>query len=123
MVASMSSRSVGADYSGDDFYCDVAIPRARMLEVEYEDDFVLAFHHTKPHWQEHLVVVPKRHVASLTTVGAGDADLMRRLFVVVQDLARDVENRHSAASVVTNLGRYQDSKHLHIHIHSGGRLP
>lgn len=46
---------------------------------------------------------------------------MRRLFADVQTAARDVEQRTGAASVVTNMGRHQDSKHLHVHIHSGGR--
>jgi histidine triad (HIT) family protein len=114
--------ATGEDYSGDDFYCDVAIPSPGELRVEHEDEHVLAFHHTKPYWRTHIVVVPKRHVASLTTVGADDADLMQKLFVVVQQLARQVEQREGAAAVLTNLGRYQDSKHLHIHVHSGGRV-
>jgi histidine triad (HIT) family protein len=115
----MTESSVGKDYSGDDFYCDVAIPNAHRLDVEHEDDHVLAFHHTKPFWQTHVVVVPKRHVASFTTVGEDDADLVRRLLVVVQDVARRVEQQEGAAAVLTNLGRYQDSKHLHVHVYSG----
>jgi histidine triad (HIT) family protein len=39
----------------------------------------------------------------------------------VQDIARAVEKEHGAAAVLTNLGAYQDSKHLHIHVHSGPR--
>jgi histidine triad (HIT) family protein len=88
----------------------------------HEDDWILAFHHTRPFWEVHVVVVPKRHIASLTTVTEDDADLMRRLLVVVQDVAREVEERTGAAAVLTNLGRYQDSRHLHIHVHSGGVL-
>jgi histidine triad (HIT) family protein len=112
---------VGDGYDGDDFYCDVAIPQASMLDVVHEDEWVLAFHHTRPYWKNHVVVVPKRHVGSLTTVGPDDADLMTRLFVVVQRIARDTEQRDGAAAVLTNLGTYQDSKHLHVHVHSGGR--
>ena len=116
----MTTGSVGSGYDGDDFYCDVAIPNSAELQVEYEDGWVLAFHHTKPFWKNHVVVVPKQHLGSLTTVGEADADAMGRLFAVVQDIARKFEHRDGAASVLTNLGRYQDSKHLHIHIHSGG---
>ena len=117
----MMAGALGDGYRGDDFYCDVAVPNSSMLEVEHEDEWILAFHHTKPHWKNHVVVVPKSHVGSLTTVGPEDAALMTRLFAVVQDLARRVEQRDGAASVVTNLGAYQDSKHLHVHVHSGGR--
>lgn len=109
-------------YRGTDFYCDVAIPRAVPLDVVHEDDQVLAYHHTRPFWQVHLVAVPKRHIASLTTVGPADEVDVRALLAVVQRLAREVEEQHGAAAVLTNLGAYQDSKHLHVHVHSGPQL-
>ena len=49
-----------------------------------------------------------------------EADV-RALLAVVQAVARDVEQEHGAAAVLTNLGSYQDSKHLHVHVHSGPR--
>lgn len=106
-------------YDGDDFYCDVAIPRAVPLEVVHEDELVLAYHHTRPFWKVHVVVVPKRHLSSFTTVTAADEADVRALLAVVQRIARQVEEKHGAAAVLTNLGRYQDSKHLHVHVHSG----
>ena len=108
-----------APYDGDDFYCDVAIPGSSGLDVVHEDERVLAFHHTRPFWATHVVVVPKRHLASLTTLTAADEDDVRALMTVVQDVARRVETEHGEAAVLTNLGRYQDSKHLHVHVHAG----
>lgn len=113
---------VDQDYDGDDFYCDVAIPHAAELDVVHEDELVLAFHHTKPLWEVHIVVVPKRHIASLTRASDTDEDDVRALLEVVQSVAADVESAEGAAAVLTNLGSYQDSKHLHVHIHSGDRL-
>jgi histidine triad (HIT) family protein len=113
-------------YDGDDFYCDVAIPDPSSLDVVYEDELVLAFHHTRPFWQTHVVAVPKKHIASLTTLTSVDEPSARRLFEVVQSIAAHTEQTTGAAAVLTNLGAYQDSKHLHIHIHSGpqrGRNP
>lgn len=110
------------NYAGDDFYCDVAIPRVSELDVVLHNDHVLAFHHTRPFWRTHIVVVPKRHLASLTTVDAGDEPDLRALFAAVQQVARDVEMTRGAAGVLTNLGGYQDSKHLHIHVYSGQKL-
>jgi histidine triad (HIT) family protein len=110
---------IGQGYTGQDFYCDVAIPHAVDLDVLHEDDEVLAYRHTRPFWRTHVVVVPKRHIASFTTIGAGDAETVTALFAVVQRIAREVEEREGAAAVLTNLGTYQDSKHLHVHVHSG----
>lgn len=109
-------------YDGDDFYCDVAIPGSDALEVVHEDERVLAYHHTRPFWPVHLVVVPKRHIASLTTVTDADEEDVRALLRVVQRVAARVEEEHGAAAVLTNLGRYQDSRHLHVHVSSGQPL-
>ena len=51
----MAAGAVGHGYDGDDFYCDVAVPNAAMLRVEHEDEWVLAFHHTRPHWMNHVL--------------------------------------------------------------------
>lgn len=107
-------------YTGTDFYCDVALRDPSALRVVHEDDHVLAFHHTRPFWQVHIVVIPKRHIPSLIELGAATQTDLRALFAAVQQVARAVEAEHGAAAVLTNLGRYQDSKHLHVHVHSGG---
>ncbi|GAA1287079.1 MULTISPECIES: HIT family protein [Brachybacterium] len=117
MTTPPSARS----YSGSDFYCDVALPDPGALDVVHEDERVLAFHHTRPFWSVHIVVVPKRHIASLTTAGPEDEADVRAVLSAVQQVARAVEEEHGAAAVLTNLGAYQDSKHLHVHVHSGPR--
>ena len=103
----------------DDFYCDEAISGRTPVEVVVETDEVLAFHHTRPFWPVHIVVVPKRHVPSLTDLGAETDDLLARVIAVVRQVAAEVEAEHGACRVLTNLGRYQDSKHLHFHVNSG----
>jgi histidine triad (HIT) family protein len=49
------------------------------------------------------VVIPTRHVGSLTTLTADDEPLVRDL-LVVQRVATLVESEHGAAAVLTNLG-------------------
>ena len=109
-------------YDGDDFYCDVELADVVALDVVEETEQVLAYHHTRPYRPVHVVVIPKRHVASLTTLTADDEPLVRDLFAVVQRVAAQVESEHGAAAVLTNLGEYQDSKHLHVHVLSGARV-
>jgi histidine triad (HIT) family protein len=115
------TRSVDT-YDGDDFYCDVALPDTAALEVVHDSDHVLAFHHTRPFWPVHIVVVPKRHVPSLIETEGADDRLARDLLAAVQEIAAGVMATHGAARVLTNLGSYQDSKHLHIHVSSGEPL-
>lgn len=48
-------------YSGDDFYCDMALSGKVPLDIVAETEQVLAFHHTRPFWPVHIVVIPKAH--------------------------------------------------------------
>ncbi len=63
---------------------------------------MLAFHHTKPVWEFHLVVIPKRHIASLTRASAADQDDIAAILKVAQFLARTVEEERGDQAVVTN---------------------
>ena len=103
----------------DDFYCDEALSGKTPVRIVQETDRVLAFHHTRPHWAVHIVVVPKRHIPSLTNIGPDDEPLLTELLRVVRDVAAMVELEQGGARVVTNLGKYQESKHLHFHVGAG----
>ena len=106
----------------EDFYCDEALSGRTPVKIVVETDDVLAFHHTQPYWPLHIVVVPKQHVPSLTDLGDADPDVLTKLLDVVRSIAADIEREHGAARVLTNLGRYQDSKHLHFHVASGDAI-
>lgn len=111
----MSDASEGAI---DDFYCREVLSGNTPVEVVAETQHVLAFRHTRPHYAVHVVVVPKEHVASLLDLPTGGA-LAAELWSVVQKLAAEMSAEHGGCHVVTNLGRYQQSKHLHIHVGAG----
>jgi histidine triad (HIT) family protein len=113
----------------EDFYCDEALSGRTPVQVVLETDEVLAFHHTRPFWPVHIVIIPKTHVPSLIDLGDTDEVLLHKVLAVVRRVADQVTREHGACRVLTNLGRYQDSKHLHFHvnagepIHSSGSLP
>jgi len=106
----------------EDFYCDEALSGRTPIDVVLETDDVLAFRHTRPFWPVHIVVVPKRHVPSLIDLGGADDALLQAVLNVVRRVAAQVTHEHGACRVLTNLGRYQDSKHLHFHVNSGEPL-
>lgn len=101
-----------------DFYCDEALSGRTAIVRLFETANVLAFHHTKPAYETHIVVVPKQHIPSFLETAGCDA-LLLELLDVVRRMATTVVERHGACRVVTNLGRYQDSKHLHWHVIGG----
>ena len=103
----------------EDFYCDEVFSGKTPVEKVFETERVLAYHHTRPFWETHIVVVPKEHVDSLLTV---ESDLLIELMDVAKKVAAQVLAEKGAARVLTNLGEYQDSKHLHFHVYSGEKM-
>ena len=106
----------------NDFYCDEVLNGKTEVRIVTETDNVLAYHHTRPFWPEHIVVIPKRHLGSLLTTDTRDAPLLLELLTVIREVAAKVVAERGACRVLTNLGEYQDSKHLHWHISFGDPL-
>src|SRR5688500_13288463 len=104
----------------EDFYCDEVLSRKTSVERVFETENVLAYHHTRPFWETHIVVIPKIHVGSLLTID--DNALLLELIDAIKQVAAGVVEEKGAARVLTNLGNYQDSKHLHFHVNSGEQL-
>jgi histidine triad (HIT) family protein len=106
----------------DDFYCDEVLSGRTQVCRVFETENVLAFHHTKPFWPVHIVVIPKKHIGSLLMLDATEHELIVEMLMTVKQIAAQIVAEHGGCRVVTNLGKYQDSKHLHWHVLSGAQL-
>jgi histidine triad (HIT) family protein len=106
----------------EDFYCDEALSGRTPIQKISETENVLAFYHTRPYWPVHIVVIPKKHIPSLLALEPDDAAILLELLATIKQIAAQVVAEHGAARVLTNLGQYQDSKHLHFHINFGEPL-
>ena len=102
-----------------EFYCDEALSGKTAISIVHETEEVIAFHHTGPYWPVHIVVIPNEHIPSLVDLGEHSVDAVHKVLEVVRLVAAKVSAEHGAARVLTNLGEYQDSKHLHFHVNYG----
>lgn len=118
----MQEDTIAMNYSICDYYCEKILKGVITVSVYYENDQVFAFHHTNPLWENHVVLLPKKHVESLLTLEEADNELLLELMRAAKLIAGDFMTRFGAARVYTNLGEYQSSKHLHWHIGSGEQL-
>jgi histidine triad (HIT) family protein len=102
-------------------FCQIAegkIP-ARML---HQDEHVVAFHDINPGAPTHVLVVPKRHITSITDVTEGDDALIGRLVRTARDLAREHGLADRGFRLVFNAGDDAGYSVHHIHLHLvGGR--
>ena len=90
-------------------------------KIVHQDALCLAFHDIAPQAPTHVVVIPKKEIASLDELGDDDAALVGHLFVVIRNLAKQLQ-LDDGYRVVTNCGSYagQSVDHLHFHL-LGGR--
>lgn len=92
-------------------------------KIAYEDASVFAFYDIDPRAPVHVLIVPRKHIASVNEVGDGDADIMGRLFVAAREIAYQLGVSGSGYRLVVNNGSdaNQSVHHLHMHL-MGGRL-
>jgi len=88
------------------------IPVKRLRETET----LLAFHHPRPSYPVHILLVPKRPFSTLLDVPPDAADFLRDLLETAQDLVREFNLEQSGYRLITNGGAYQDVPHLHFHL-------
>src|SRR3954468_15214167 len=92
-------------------------------KIIYEDDQCLAFHDVAGQAPTHVLFIPKRPIESVATIAEGDAELMGHLWLVIRDLAKQL-NLDSGYRVVVNCGRDggQSVDHLHFHLLGGRQM-
>ena|SRR3990167_10702035 len=104
----------------EDFYCDFVLSNKVNVDKIKETERVLAYFHTKPHWETHVVILPKEHISTLSDVA--DMSLIGEIFEMAKDIIRKMDLDKKNFRVITNGGSFQDSKHLHFHLVSGEEL-
>ncbi|UOQ46845.1 HIT domain-containing protein [Gracilibacillus caseinilyticus] len=105
-----------------DFYCDEVLSGNTQVEKVLETTNVLAFYHTHPFYEKHIVVIPKKHIVSLISVRRDDVNVMEEIFDVIKEVATRMNEKFGACTVSTNIGDYQSNKHMHWHVHFGKRI-
>jgi histidine triad (HIT) family protein len=90
-------------------------------DIIYEDDQCLAFRDIAPQAPTHVLVIPKREIASVAALTDDDAALLAHMWLVIRDLARKLK-LDGGYRVVVNNGPDggQTVDHLHFHL-LGGR--
>jgi histidine triad (HIT) family protein len=88
----------------------------------YEDDEVLAFRDINPQAPTHILVVPKRHIATLNDLQSEDGALIGKLYLTAQRIAREEGIDEAGYRTVVNCNEQAGQSVFHIHLHLlGGR--
>ena len=106
----------------DCIFCKIANKEINSNLV-YEDESVVAFRDLNPQAPQHILIVPKKHVANITELD--DKELAAHIFTeVVPKIAKEVGVAESGFRLVINTGDEggQTVNHLHIHLIGGRKM-
>ncbi len=103
----------------DCIFCKIVRGEIPSKKV-YEDDEVLAFHDIRPQAPVHFMLVPKRHIGSLSEATMDDSGVLGRMMALAGRLAREQGSPDGFRLIVNNgrIGR-QDVMHVHVHVVGG----
>lgn len=91
-------------------------------DIVYEDELVLAFKDISPQAPTHILVIPKKEIATVNDVTDEDEKALGRLFIVAAKIAKEQGIDESGYRLMVNVNKDggQEVFHLHMHI-LGGR--
>jgi histidine triad (HIT) family protein len=88
----------------------------------YEDEAVLAFEDINPQAPTHVLVIPRKHIASLDDLGDGDEAIVGMVLSRAAAIARSLGLNVDGYRLVANCGEAAGQTVFHIHFHLlGGR--
>ena len=100
----------------DCIFCKIA-RKEIPANIAFEDDEIMCFHDLNPQAPVHVLVIPKKHIASFDDVQTEDAGLLGHIGVKVKEIAKSL-GLENGYRVVINCGKdgMQTVEHLHFHI-------
>lgn len=101
-----------------DFYCEEAISGKTRVDKLYESENVLAFYHTKPAYEIHIVIVPKKHIHDILDLNKSDEKIVFEIIEAAKQLTGSLD-LEKGVRFITNVGKFQDTPHLHFHLVCG----
>ena len=107
----------------DCLFCTI-VAGAAKANLVYQDDSIVAFKDIAPKAPVHLLIIPRKHLVSVSDIGAADHELIGQIFQVAARLAQEQGIAESGYRVVVNSGADagQSVSHLHYHLLGGRRL-
>jgi histidine triad (HIT) family protein len=105
----------------DCLFCKI-IKREIPASIVYEDDQILAFNDINPQGPTHVLVLPKRHIASLSELTQSDDALVGEIIRRAAHIAAERGIAAGGFRTVFNTNRDAGQTVFHIHLHLiGGR--
>ncbi len=95
------------------------ISKEFQTDIVYENDFVLAFNDIAPQAPHHILIIPKKHIASISKLEKKDSFLMGELYLAAQEIAKSLNLEDYRLVINNGEGAGQSVFHIHLHLMAG----
>ncbi len=90
--------------------------------IVYQDEDVVVFRDLHPQAPQHVLLIPRRHIASSTDLTEEDGPLLAHIYTTAKKVAQQLGVDQSGYRVITNVGPDAGQSVFHLHFHLlGGR--
>ncbi len=103
----------------DCIFCKIAAGEIKTTPL-WESGTVVAFADVNPVADVHILIIPKRHIASVLTINASDGEELVEMYRAAAELVE--EKKLEAFRLIFNGGKLQHVGHLHMHLTAGGKI-
>lgn len=93
------------------------INREIPAEIVYEDKFSLAFKDINPQAPYHVLIIPKKPIATINDIELDDREVVGHLYYVAKQLASENGFSDDGYRVVMNCNEHAGQTVFHIHLH------
>ena len=105
----------------DCLFCKIADGKI-PAKIEFQDEFAIAFQDIDPQAPVHIIIIPRKHIATILDIKSDDFGIMGYLYDVASKIAENKGLNDDGFRLVANCGRSAGQEIQHIHIHLlGGR--
>jgi len=101
----------------DCLFCKI-INREVDSEIIHEDDICVAFKDINPKKRVHLLIVPRKHISTISDMDTGDEQIIGHLVKIAKELAD--KNKCKGYQLLFNVGREAGQIIMHVHLHLMG---
>lgn len=107
----------------DCIFCKIIVGEIPSTKI-HEDEQILAFRDINPVASTHILIIPKKHIASINEITLDDEQLVGHMFTTAQSLAAEEGIAESGYRLIINVGPDggQEVYHLHLHLIGGQKM-
>lgn len=93
-------------------------------KIVYNDEQIMAFADIAPQAPLHLLIIPKKHIATINDAETDDVELLGKLILTAKNLAKEHNLSESGYRLVFNINSDggQEVYHIHLHLLGGRKL-